>query len=89
MLENSVNWEDFLYPYKQAVDELTLKFETIRDQKLKTGQYSEIEEVHGRVKKVSSILEKLDKNDYNIEDIEIDKESIDDVILKLYEDYEL
>lgn len=51
MLENSVNWEDFLYPYKQAVDELTLKFETIRDQKLKTGQYSEIEEVHGRVKK--------------------------------------
>ena len=70
MLENSVNWEDFLYPYKQAVDELTLKFETIRDQKLKTGQYSEIEEVHGRVKKVSSILEKLDKNDYNIEDIE-------------------
>ena len=26
---------------------------------------------------------------YNIEDIEIDNESIDDVILKLYEDYEL
>ena len=25
----------------------------------------------------------------NIEDIEIDNESIDDVILKLYEDYEL
>ncbi|WP_290776328.1 GTP pyrophosphokinase family protein [Anaerofustis sp.] len=70
MLENSVNWGDFLYPYKQAVDELVLKFKTIRNQKLKTGQYSEIEEVHGRVKKVKSILEKLEKNGYKIEDIE-------------------
>jgi len=70
VLEKRVNWDDFLYPYRQAVDELTLKFKMIRDQKLKNEQYSEIEEVHGRVKKVNSILEKLEKNNYNIEDIE-------------------
>lgn len=69
MLETSVNWDDFLYPYRQAVDELVLKFKTIRDQKIMVGQYSEIEEVHGRVKKVKSILEKLQKNHYNIDDI--------------------
>lgn len=69
MLETGVNWDDFLYPYRQAVDELVLKFKTIRDQKITVGQYSEIEEVHGRVKKVKSILEKLEKNHYNIDDI--------------------
>ena len=37
---------------------------------------------------ISNFLSKLTTK-YNIEDIEIDNESIDDVILKLYEDYEL
>ena len=37
---------------------------------------------------ISNFLSKLTTK-YNIDDIEIDNESIDDVILKLYEDYKL
>lgn len=70
MLSNKVDWNDFLYPYEQAVDELKLKFKSIREQKIKNGLYSEIEEVHGRVKKVHSILEKAEKYNYDIDSIE-------------------
>ena len=44
--------------------------------------------IDSNVISVSEFLNNLTKK-YNIDDIEIDNESIDDVILKLYEDYEL
>ena len=44
--------------------------------------------IDSNVISVSKFLNELTKN-YNIDDIEIDNESIDDIILKLYEDYEL
>ncbi|WP_166242464.1 GTP pyrophosphokinase [Paenibacillus turpanensis] len=70
------DWRKFLVPYEQAVEELKVKFKTMRSElKIREG-YSPIEFVTGRVKKVSSILEKAkrlqvpaDKIEQGIEDI--------------------
>ena len=44
--------------------------------------------IDSNVISVSYFLNYLSKN-YNIEDIEIDNESIDNIIIKLYEEYNL
>ncbi|AGA57603.1 Putative uncharacterized protein relA3 [Thermobacillus xylanilyticus] len=70
------DWNLFLLPYEQAVEELKVKFRTLRSE-LKTRQsYAPIEFVTGRVKRISSILEKakrlnvpMDRLEEGIEDI--------------------
>lgn len=75
-MKNGRGWEEFLIPYEQAVDELKIKFRAIRSELKKRNNYSPIEFVVGRVKKVSSILSKasklnipLDRIDQEMEDI--------------------
>ena len=51
-------WDRFLQPYKQAVDELKIKLKGIRTQFQKTNQTSPIEFVTGRVKPLASIYDK-------------------------------
>ena len=53
-----IEWEEFLIPYEQAVDELIVKFRSYSRELKKKGRHSPIEYVEGRVKKVGSILEK-------------------------------
>lgn len=53
------NWDRFLLPYAQAVEELKVKFKSIRKEYNDIEEYSPIEFVTGRVKKVASIIEKL------------------------------
>ena len=55
------NWKSFLMPYEQAVEELKVKLKSIRKEYRKRNEYSPIEFVTGRVKEVSSILEKANK----------------------------
>ncbi|GIM45049.1 GTP pyrophosphokinase [Collibacillus ludicampi] len=55
------DWDQFLIPYEQAVEELKVKFRSIRSELKRKMEYSPIEFVTGRVKKVSSILEKAKK----------------------------
>lgn len=69
-------WKTFLIPYKQAVEELKVKFRSIRTEYRTKNEYSPIEFVTGRVKELSSILEKankfnipLERIGYEIEDI--------------------
>ncbi|WP_368489614.1 GTP pyrophosphokinase family protein [Clostridium sp. BJN0013] len=69
-------WKTFLIPYDQAVEELKVKFKSIRKEYRRKNEYSPIEFVTGRVKEISSILEKankfnipLDRIRYEIEDI--------------------
>lgn len=69
-------WKDFLIPYEQAVDELKVKFKSIRREYRKRSEYSPIEFVTGRVKEISSIIDKanklnipLDRVGYEMEDI--------------------
>ena len=63
-------WRELLMPYKAAVDELCMKFSHINDEYKSMGEYSPIVSVEGRVKKVSSILEKAQKKNIDINDIE-------------------
>ena len=51
-------WNEFLLPYEQAVDELVVKFRNLDSSFRKLNMVSPIESVEGRVKKVSSMLEK-------------------------------
>jgi len=55
---NIIEWEEFLIPYEQAVDELVGKFRAYGRELQKKGIHSPVEYVTGRVKKVGSILEK-------------------------------
>jgi putative GTP pyrophosphokinase len=55
------DWKQFLIPYEQAVEELKIKFKSIRKQYRSKNEYSPIEFVTGRVKEISSILEKAKK----------------------------
>lgn len=52
------NWESVLIAYDQAVQELKVKFKSLRTEFRKLDEYSPIEFVTGRVKKVSSIIDK-------------------------------
>lgn len=63
-------WQEFLIPYHQAVDELVVKFRNLKTQAMSLGENSPIETVQGRVKTVSSILEKVSKYGINVEDLE-------------------
>lgn len=51
-------WDRFLQPYKQAVDELKIKLKGIRAQFEKSNTTSPIEFVTGRVKPLASIYDK-------------------------------
>ncbi len=70
------NLKEMLFPYEQAVKELTLKFEGIRNEYKLLGLYSPIESVTGRVKKMSSILEKASRKKIPPDKI---KEKIEDI----------
>lgn len=70
------NWKMMLIPYTQAVDELKMKFKGVRGEFLSLDEYSPIEFVTGRVKKISSILEKAKKKNIPLDQIE---ECIEDI----------
>ncbi|MEW9698541.1 GTP pyrophosphokinase family protein [Paenibacillus sp. SI8] len=70
------DWKKFLLPYEQSVEELKVKFKTLRGELKSREEYSPIEFVTGRVKKISSVLEKakrlnvpMDQLESGIEDI--------------------
>ncbi|HDT8849504.1 TPA: GTP pyrophosphokinase family protein [Listeria monocytogenes] len=55
------HWEDFLAPYKQAVEELKIKLKGMRSQFELENNHSPIEFFTGRVKPVASILDKANQ----------------------------
>lgn len=63
-------WKSMLIPYEQAVEELKVKFKSIRNEYRELNDYSPIEFVTGRVKKISSILEKAKRRDIEEDKIE-------------------
>lgn len=69
-------WRDLLNPYDLAVKELTVKFNHIVKEHRESGLYSPIEQVNGRVKTISSILEKAQKKNVPLDEIE---EQIEDI----------
>jgi putative GTP pyrophosphokinase len=69
-------WKRFLIPYEQAVEELKVKFKSIRREYRRKNDYSPIEFVTGRVKEISSILEKANKFSIPLDKIEFEMEDI-------------
>lgn len=69
-------WKTFLIPYEQAVEELKVKFRSIRTEYRRKNEYCPIEFVTGRVKELSSILEKANKFDIPLDKIEYEMEDI-------------
>lgn len=70
------NWKSFLMPYEQAVDELKVKLRSIRKEYRKRNEYSPIEFVTGRVKEVSSLLEKANKFGIPLDRVALEMEDI-------------
>lgn len=69
-------WREILDPYALAVDELIVKFNHIIEEYHHVGAYSPIEQVTGRVKTISSIIEKTQKKNYDLDDFEANIEDI-------------
>ncbi|MGN0383963.1 MAG: GTP pyrophosphokinase family protein [Eubacterium sp.] len=63
-------WKQILNPYELAVQELLVKFNHLILEHRSQGLYSPIETVDGRVKKISSILEKTQKKNISLDDID-------------------
>ena len=87
---STASFEDLL-SFKQGLGDLPFKLEFYPEfiqsvNNVGSDYYNFI--IDSNIISISNFLSKLTTK-YNIEDIEIDNESIDDVILKLYEDYEL
>ncbi|WP_207196287.1 MULTISPECIES: GTP pyrophosphokinase [unclassified Peribacillus] len=61
------SWDDFLAPYKQAVEELKVKLKGLRKQFERENIHSPIEFVTGRVKPIVSILDKASQKDIPID----------------------
>ena len=69
-------WREILSPYELAVNELVEKFNHLMKEHKDRGLYSPIEQVTGRVKSVTSILEKMKKKGISYEEIE---EQVEDI----------
>ena len=82
-------WEKFLAPYKQAVEELKIKLKGMRQDYQLTRQSSPVEFVTARVKPVQSIIEKasarnipydrLQEGMYDIAGVRIMCQFVDDI----------
>ena len=69
-------WRELLDPYDLAVKELVTKFKHLRYEHRARGLYSPIEQVSGRVKSISSILEKMERKSIEFDNIETELEDI-------------
>ncbi|EHR37793.1 GTP pyrophosphokinase [Facklamia languida] len=70
------DWDLFLAPYAQAVEELKVKLKNIRKEYHDLNKHAPIEFVTGRVKSKESILEKMDVRGIAPEDILIGVQDI-------------
>ncbi|TSB46096.1 GTP pyrophosphokinase [Alkalicoccobacillus porphyridii] len=70
------SWDELLSPYKQAVEELKVKLKGIREQYQKSSRHTPIEFVTGRVKPVSSILNKAARKKISFDCLEQDMQDL-------------
>jgi putative GTP pyrophosphokinase len=70
------HWDQFLAPYKQAVDELKVKLKGMRSEYEFSDTHSPIEFVTGRVKPMASILDKANQKNIKLEALETEMQDI-------------
>ncbi|WP_430787655.1 GTP pyrophosphokinase [Virgibacillus flavescens] len=71
-----MNWKALLAPYSQVVDELKVKLKGMRSQFEFESRHSPIEFITGRVKPVTSILDKAETRHISLERIEQEMQDI-------------
>lgn len=64
-----MNWEEFLTPYAQVVEELKVKLKGMRKQFAHESRHSPIEFITARVKPIPSILEKAERRQVPLDKI--------------------
>ncbi|QDI90876.1 GTP pyrophosphokinase family protein [Salicibibacter halophilus] len=69
-------WAIFLSPYHQAVEELKVKFKSLRDQYQRSSKHTPIEFVTGRVKPMTSIQEKAKRKSISLEHLHTEMQDI-------------
>ncbi|AST90624.1 MULTISPECIES: GTP pyrophosphokinase family protein [Sutcliffiella] len=69
-------WDLFLAPYKQAIDELKVKLKGARSQFEMHSEHTPIEFVTGRVKPIASILDKATRKGIPLERLEEEMQDI-------------
>ncbi|QQK76926.1 GTP pyrophosphokinase family protein [Salicibibacter cibarius] len=69
-------WAIFLSPYHQAVEELKVKFKSLRDQYQRSSKHTPIEFVTGRVKPMTSIQEKAKRKNIALESLHTEMQDI-------------
>ncbi|HJA89982.1 MAG TPA: GTP pyrophosphokinase family protein [Candidatus Jeotgalibaca merdavium] len=70
------DWDSFLAPYEQAVEELKVKLKSIRKQYRDNQEHAPIEFITGRVKTKESILEKAEVRNIRLDRLEEDVQDI-------------
>ena len=70
------HWDQFLAPYKQAVEELKVKLKGMRGQFELDSSSSPIEFVTGRVKPIASILDKANQKGIPLDRLEMEMQDI-------------
>lgn len=70
------HWDQFLAPYKQAVEELKIKLKGMRGQFQYDHSHSPIEFVTGRVKPIASILDKANQKRIPLDKLSSDMQDI-------------
>ncbi|HLR52759.1 MAG TPA: GTP pyrophosphokinase family protein [Candidatus Avamphibacillus sp.] len=65
-----MSWEAFLAPYAQVVEELKVKLKGMRAQFEYESRQSPIEFITGRVKPIPSIIEKAEKKNISLDEID-------------------
>ncbi|NLB19939.1 MAG: GTP pyrophosphokinase family protein [Clostridium sp.] len=70
------DWKTFMVPYEQAVEELKVKLRAIRTEYRRKNEYSPVEFITGRVKEISSMLEKANKFEIPHERLALELEDI-------------
>ncbi len=68
-MENKIDWQVFLQPYEFAVSNFLIKLQFIRRQYNTQGLRNPIEDVTGRVKTPKSIIEKLERLNMSLDDV--------------------
>ena len=70
------DWDRFLEPYRQAVEELKIKLKGMRSQYVHHSDHSPIEFVTGRVKPIASILDKANHKGISLDRLETEMQDI-------------
>lgn len=66
-----MNWDIFLAPYQQSVEELKIKLKGVRKQyNMSSSKHTPIEFVTGRTKPISSILDKANRKNIPMDELE-------------------